>query len=397
MLVTKKHISLFSIIISLLILITSCTEAYEFNGDLLQEVKEASQTYVNFQKDEDSPVAFSVAYNIGEDISAGDLPGADDERVRKLKPGYIVSGWKYSIKNNGDVTNSVKADANGYIISFHMTPIELYLYAGDFIPAKDTPYKIVYKIQNKTLDGYDVYKTVTKKGTTSTAEAASYTQAAGNLIDIKGFSPRLDLISEVEIQADGSSIVEVLYDRNIHILTLHDNIETAVVEETVTQNFYYDVPQEIILNTFARTGYGFEGWATSRTRAAEGKVDYSDGSMYTIGNKAADLYAVWKLPEITISIELPSADEVGIRYELTTETLITFYAVIPEGHDTSEYTFNWLRKGQAIASIPSDQKYSSWGVDTAGWAAGTYEITLIAVHTSDGMPSGGTVQIVITQ
>ena len=337
---------------------------------------------------------FSIAFDIGQNVKVTDLPGPDDERLSKLKAGYTINGWKLSKQNGGDVERAVKTDAEGYVQSFYMSTLDVYLYAGELIPSKNTPYTIIYKIQNKALDDYEEYKRVTKKGTTSTPEDISMTKAAANLIDIKGFAARTDLINEAEILADGSTVVEVLYDRNTYVLTLHSNVTPA--EETFTQNFYYDVPLALMKNTFENTGHYFLGWATSRSRADSKKVDYNDEEVYTIGNGDSDLYAVWELPEVNITIELPTVDEVGIRYEITSDTIITFYAVIPEGHNVSDYTFSWYRKGDSLASLPESQKYSNWVVDTAGWAAGTYEITLIAVY-KDGMPSGGTIQIVITQ
>jgi hypothetical protein len=40
-------------------------------------------------------------------------------------------------------------------------------------------------------------------------------------------------------------------------------------------------------------GHTFAGWATSKTRADAGVVDYKSGSAYS-ANKAVILYAVWK-------------------------------------------------------------------------------------------------------
>ena len=267
------------------------------------------------------------------------------------------------------------------------------LYGAKYSAATDTPYKIIYKTQNLTMDGYEYYSEQEMEGTTSTPDQPSFTDAANNLIDIPGFTARSDLITEVEILADGSAEVEVLYDRNAYTLTFHANDGSEASEQTATQTFYYEVTAQLNPNSFVREGCGFAGWASTREKAAAGTVDYTDGANYTIGIGDADLYAVWTLPHISITIELPGADEVGVTYEIDAAdpNKVTFSAVIPAGHTESEYTFNWFFTNEGFANVRSID--SSWLLDTTGWAPGFYQISLIAIHIADSMPSGGTVQI----
>jgi hypothetical protein len=250
------------------------------------------------------------------------------------------------------------------------------------------------------MDAYEVYDEQMMEGTTSTPEEPSYTDAANNLIDIPGFSARLDLLTEQEILADGSAVVEVLYDRNEYTLTLHKNAPnssggagSASADDTYEVKFYYDVPKALPANPFTYTGATFAGWASSVEKAAAGNADYNDGAEYTIGICDADLYAIWNLPHISITIEMPGTDEVGVAYEINPAepNKVTFSAVIPEGHTESEYTFNWFFTNEGFANVQSTN--SSWEVDTTGWTPGFYQISLLAIHTADSMPSGGTVQI----
>ena len=388
--IKHHHFSLSLLLV--LLLFAACKTEAEFDGDILEAVNADTSSVISFKKDKDSPVAFEKAYTIGINYSASDLPGNDNENVEKLNPGFDLLGWALDDADI-DLQDIFTFDSEGFITAFHMGVRSITLYGAKYTAATDTPYKIVYKIQNKTMDGYDVYDEQMMEGTTSTPEEPSYTDAANNLLDIPGFTARLDLLEEVEILADGSALVEVLYDRNAYTLTFHANDGSGDTEQTASQTFYYEVTAQLNPNSFTREGCGFAGWATSRERAAQGTVDYTDGANYTIGTEDEDLYAVWTLPHISIAIELPGADEVGVTYAIDTANpnIVTFSAVIPAGHTEDEYSFNWFFTNEGFANVQST--LSSWEVDTTGWTPGFYQISLIAIHTVDSMPSGGTVQI----
>ena len=61
-----------------------------------------------------------------------------------------------------------------------------------------------------------------------------------------------------------------------------------------SQGFTYDVAKSLTANEFTRTGYAYQGWATS----ASGSKVYSDGetvsNLTAEANGAVNLYAVWK-------------------------------------------------------------------------------------------------------
>ena len=373
-------------------LFASCKTEAEYDGDILKEINANTSTTISFKKDKDSPVAFVKTYKIGSNYTAADLPGNDNEEVDKLNPGFDLVGW--ALEEEDEVLRkSISYDEQGCIKTLHMGARSITLYGAKYSASTDTPYKIIYKTQNLTMDDYEYHSEQKQQGTTSTPEAPSFTDAANNLIDIPGFSARTDLITEVEILADGSAVVEVLYDRNSYTLTFHANDGTGDSEGTESQSFYYEVPAQLRPNSFTRNGCSFAGWATSRERAAANTVDYTDAANYTIGLGDADLYAVWTLPHISVTIELPGADEVGITYEIDSAdpNLVTFSAVIPAGHTADEYSFSWFYTNEGYSNVRSIA--SSWLLDTTSWAPGFYQISLIAIHTADSIPSGGTVQI----
>ncbi len=392
-----KHNHLYkSLLLSLcaITLFAACKTEAEFDGDILEAINADTSSVISFKKDRNSPVAFELSYSIGGDYTLEDLPGNDDEKVDQLNPGFDLIGWKLDDADN-DLRSSFTFDAEGCVSSFHMGTRSITLYGAGYTASTDTPYKIVYKTQNLAMTGYDVHSEQILTGTTSTPDAPSYTDATNHTIDIPGFSVRIDLLNEEEIAADGSTIVEVFYDRCLYSLIMHANDGTGASELTELQTFYYQVTAQLTPNTFTRSGYSFAGWATTRERADAGTVDYTDGANYTIGVGDADLYAVWTLPHISVTITLPGADEVGITYELnpTDSNKLTLSAVIPAGHTAGEYTYRWYRTNIGATSILSTD--SSFELNTSAWSAGYHQITLIVeLQSSPGTPvGGGTIQI----
>ena len=385
-----------SILLSLfaLMLLASCKTETEFDGDILESINADTSSTISFKKDKNSPVAFELTYTIGGDYTLEDLPGNDDEKVEQLNPGFDLIGWKLDDADN-DLRSVFNFDTEGCVSSFHMGTRSITLYGAGYTASTDTPYKIVYKTQNLAMNGYEVHSEKVMTGTTSTPDAPSYTDATNNTIDIPGFSVRIDLLTEKEIAADGTTVVEVFYDRCLYSLVMHANDGSGASEMTELQTFYYQVTAQLNPNTFIRSGYSFAGWATTRERAAAGTLDYTDGANYTIGAGDADLYAVWTLPHISVSISLPGADEVGITYELDSSdsNKVTLSAVIPTGHTATEYTYKWFNTNAGPGTLlNADTSASSFVLDTTGWAAGYYQITLIAELGS--VPAGGgTIQL----
>lgn len=391
---TFNTVKLIAVILISAVISISCSDA-EFNGDILAALEENNSSTVEFKKDAKSEVAFVMQFKIGNDYSAEDLPSVDAEEVLALKPGFDLIGWKPA----ADSTNNqfYTLDKKGFIQSFHMTANPFTVY-GDFTASKNTPYKIIYKTQNVTMDGYELYQEKEMTGTTSTPEAPSYTDAASNVISITGFTAQTAAITEKEIAADGSTTVEIFYDRNQYTLTLHKNDTNAgsPSEETVTEDFWFGVPKHIPANTFTYTGHSFGGWAETTAKAAAFTVDYQDGVYYTIGDADAHLYAVWLLPQISVTIHLPAPDEVGITYEISSDgKKLILSAVLPTGATAADYDFSWYypSEGFNVKSTASTWEINIDQSDPASLDPGDYQVSLIAVRRSDSMPSGISAQI----
>lgn len=77
---------------------------------------------------------------------------------------------------------------------------------------------------------------------------------------------------------------------------------------------YTDASKNLTTNAFTRTGYSFQGWATSQTNANAGTVAYSNGASMqpylegqTTANSSLSLYAVWKQDTLTVTLKSGSA------------------------------------------------------------------------------------------
>ena len=77
------------------------------------------------------------------------------------------------------------------------------------------------------------------------------------------------------------------------------------------ETFTYGVVKALTANTFTRTGYTFQGWATTST----GAVVYSDkqsvSNLTVTPNATVNLYAVWKAETYTVRYNMGSAKDFG--------------------------------------------------------------------------------------
>ena len=76
---------------------------------------------------------------------------------------------------------------------------------------------------------------------------------------------------------------------NLNLFTITFNINGGNGGSTASQSLVYNTPTALRTNGFTRTGYVFDGWATS----GGGAMVYTDGANYTIGAADVTLYAHW--------------------------------------------------------------------------------------------------------
>lgn len=89
--------------------------------------------------------------------------------------------------------------------------------------------------------------------------------------------------------------------KGIVVLTFNAN-DGSETPATTTQNFTYGEAQNLTANTFSRTGYTFQGWATSPS----GSKEYDDGASLII-TAATTLYAVWQANKHSVTFSQPAS------------------------------------------------------------------------------------------
>ena len=160
------------------------------------------------------------------------------------RTGYTFAGWKYN-----DTETVYTAESS---MKFNMPAKDVTLTA-QWTPNNDTQYKVEHYQQQ--LDGSyptEANETETKSGTTgenTAATAKSYT----------GFTAQS--FAQKTIAADGSTVVEIKYERNKH------NIIYQITGENFAQNSYKTVENVLFGSTLScisddmtKDGYTFSGW-----------------------------------------------------------------------------------------------------------------------------------------
>lgn len=115
-----------------------------------------------------------------------------------------------------------------------------------------------------------------------------------------------------------------------------------------------------------RTGYSFQGWATS----ASGSVAYAAGGSYT-GNSALTLYAVWKANTYTVSYNANGGSGAPGSQTKTYGVTLTLSSTKP-----TRTNYNFL--GWGTSSSATTVSYAAGGIYTANAAITLYAIWQLA-------------------
>lgn len=373
-------------ILVILLVFASCKTPYEYNGDLLAVLNQNTTSLISFKKDLDSPVALEMAYTIGKNLTAADLPGKNNPVVKAFRPGFDVSGWKLE-ENTTDLSKYFTFDNSGKIQTLHISPVSYTLYVAGYVAATDTPYKIVYKIQNASLNGYDLYREKNCEGKTSTPEDPSYTNAASDLPQIKGFVPRTDLIEEQEILYDGTTVVEVLYDRKTISLTI-DDPQTGY-SDTLTGAYGLEVPYN--LTALERPGYEILQW-TQKLTGAESKTVDSLPQTYPEDNYTYE--PVWTAQEVAYKVVHKKQKTSLTDYEVEEEENLSGYTGTLTQAVTKNYTGFELSSGHHTGGSVTQETIDGDGttIVTIYYDRKTYSLTL----NGNGGQAAGSDELVLS-
>ena len=150
-----------------------------------------------------------------------------------------------------------------------------------------------------------------------------------------------------------------------------------------------------------RTGYAFQGWATSSTSTT---VAYSPGARYT-SNAALALYAVWRINTYTVSYNANGGSGAPSSQTKTYGASVTLASAISRASGSTRYTVTYNYNGSgasstsATATKTTSYTFSKWNTKADGsgtnYAAGASysanaSLSLYATWTSSALTTSVT-------
>lgn len=173
-------------------------------------------------------------------------------------PGYTFAGWNTQANGSG---TTYQPDVK--VLVDTMAPGN-HLYAI-WAKGTGTPYEVHHYLER--LEG--AYPYVPFEKDNLRGETGAWTAAAAKSYD--GFTPRK--FAQERIKADGSTVVEIFYDRNSYLLTYKDSLSAGVY---ASQTYKYGAAVTAIAAP-TKTGYTFTGWspAVPDTMPAEARTVYA--------------------------------------------------------------------------------------------------------------------------
>ena len=168
------------------------------------------------------------------------------------REGYKFTGWKSDIKDDDTVYTS-----NGTNSSITMPAANVTLMA-QWTPNSGTKYTVKHYQQNLDDNDYTLFETEPDK-TGTTGELTNATAK-----NYEGFTAKLFV--QQAIAADGSTVVDIYYDRNTYSVTYTDGVNNETIfEDEVHQSVKYgaSVPAYNNGTNPSRKNYTFAGWEPS--------------------------------------------------------------------------------------------------------------------------------------
>ena len=144
---------------------------------------------------------------------------------------------------------------------------------------------------------YDVAKALTANAFTRTGYAYQgwATSAAGNKVYSDG-----ETVSNLTATANGTVNLYAVWKANTYAVKFNANGGTGTM---ANESFTYDAAKALTANAFTRTGYTYQGWATS----ADGDAAYANkqtvSNLTAAANGTVNLYAVWTANPYTVTFD----------------------------------------------------------------------------------------------
>ena len=276
-------------------------ENYIFDGWYIGDEKVTSEYIVksNLELIAQWKVKYTVKFNANGGIGTMDSQTFTYDVAKELtaneftRPGYTFAGWAESTR--GEVVYADKASVKNLVKENNVT-VTLY---AKWTANTDTAYKVEHYQQNITDDEYTLAETENKTGTTfalTNVQPKTY----------EGFFKKEK--NDVFIQADGSSVVTIYYDRNKITLTL--DLDGGKGQTEITGKYGATVTTP---TAPTKSGYEFACWnpqlpTTFPAKSATYTATWAKEGDYVItyklngGTNASDNLASYNVETATITL-----------------------------------------------------------------------------------------------
>ena len=301
---------------------------------------------------------YLITYNLNEGTNNPNNPleynveSATIVLQAPTKEGYIFEGWENEF---GNVITEITKGSTGDITL-----------TAQWTPRTDISYTVEHYKQNVEDENYTLSDTENKEGTTDTK--TSSTAKAYEGFTAKEFEERT-------ILADGTTVVEIYYDRKSYTVSFDSKAENPESYESQTLK-YEQTATEPIFPT--KTGYTFDGWYTSSDEGTTLETEFDFTAPIT---SDITLYAKW-LELYTITYELNGGENKTnnpASYNVETETI-----TLAEPTKTG-YTFDgWYTDASLTIKKIEITKGSTGDIKLyAKWIANKSGITITLPESND--------------
>ena len=235
--------------------------------------------------------------------------GADVTAPTPTKEGYVFAGW------DGEVPATM--------------PAENLTFTGSWNPATDTKYTV--NIHTMDVDGNYVTETDVLEGTTEETVKAVYTVEEGFELNAKS-------VTEGEVKADGTLVLDVYLDRKTATITFNTNGGSEVAAISGLYGAAVEAPADP-----TKEGYEFAGWdATIPTTIPAADVTINANwtlLSYTLNYRYNGIYATFEVPFGTEAAAMPAPESDPTRTGYTFAGWSELPATMPA--NTVDITASW--------------------------------------------------------
>ena len=357
------------------------------------------------------PITYTISYN-GNGNTSGSTANSSHtyDQAKALtangfkKTGYTFNGWNTkadgtgtSYGNAASVTNLTATNGakitlyaqwrvNVLTIRYHLnggTSVLGNSYFSSGNPCKTENWGYTSSSQYG-LTNYDDTKRVTRTGYLANAYYNTQANGSGNNLDDDSLTTTIQIATAAGVLTNlenGDTTIDIymIWTPITYTIKYDGNGNTS--GSTANSSHTYDQAKALTANGFAKTGYTFAGWATSKTGAVVYTNKQSVKNLSSTQGDTVTLYAKWT--PITYTIKYDGNGNTGGSTANSSHTYDQAKALTANSFSKTGYTFaGWAtsKTGAVVyTNKQSVKNLSSTQGDTitlyAKWTANTYTVT----------------------